>query len=92
MSGSNTNGERKRVGQPSRYLNGGENTLVSRSRNPGENLELHGQWPYEQLLRMDADFITAMERAFHSGRELRASASACERPDAGDRDRLLLAS
>jgi len=70
-------------GQPSRYLNGGASLLVRRPRNPGENLAQVGAWTREQLVRMDSDFVTAMERAFARGRERRP---ACF-PAAGSRIR-----
>jgi len=74
---------RKR-GQASRYLNGSENALVARPRHPGEDLEQVGAWSREQLVRMDGDFVAAVEAAIKLGLENRASASACERPGAGD--------
>jgi len=78
----------KRIGQPSRYLNGGSSLLVRRPRNPGENLTQSGDYSRETLLKMDARFCAAMERAISRGLELRSSASARVRPDAGDLDRL----
>jgi len=66
MSGSSANG--KRVGQPSRYLNGGENSLVRRPPCPRESLE-QGTWTPAQLVRMDADFCARMERAIKRGLE-----------------------
>jgi hypothetical protein len=63
--------KRRRV---SNYVNGGSNALVARPRNPGEDLLTSGQWTDEQLQRMDADFVTAMERALKRGHERRASA------------------
>jgi hypothetical protein len=65
---------RKR-GQASRYLNGSESKLVSNPRDfddPG----IIGLWSREQLICMDADFVAALEKAFRSGRESPASASA----------------
>jgi hypothetical protein len=76
---SSANGERRRVGQSSKYLFGGENTLVRRPRHPGENLEQVGAWSREQLVRMDDCFVVAVEAAFRSGLESPASASAVER-------------
>jgi hypothetical protein len=43
---------------------------------------------YRELHLLDRKFVARLERAFANGRENRASASACERPGAGDRDRL----
>src|SRR5258708_29735728 len=54
--------------------------------------EVDGGWTRERLLRMDGDFVAAVEAAFRSGLESPASASACERPSAGDRGRLPVAS
>jgi hypothetical protein len=65
----------KRIGQASRYLNGGANALVRRPPNPGENLQQVGEWPRERLLKMDAQFCAAMERAIARGLEHRSSAS-----------------
>jgi hypothetical protein len=84
---SSANGKRSR-GQPSRYLNGGQNALVRRPPHPGENLEQNGAWTREQLIEMDSRFVARMERAFKRGRELRSSASNQQRPVAGDLDRL----
>jgi len=91
MSSSSANGgERRRVGQLSKYLLGGANALVSRPDHPGEDLERVGIWTPKQLMQMNDRFVAAVERAFRLGREHRASASACERPGAGDRDRVPL--
>jgi hypothetical protein len=79
MSSSTSSG--KRVGQPSRYLNGGASLLARAPNKPGD--ELQGGWTREQLLRMDDCFVVAVEAAFRSGLESPASASACERPGAG---------
>jgi hypothetical protein len=87
MSSAN-GGERRRVGQASKYLLGGENSLVHRPPRPGENLERVGEWSRERLIKMDQRFCAAVERAFRLGRENRASASADMRAGAGDRDRL----
>jgi len=83
---------KRRSGRSSRYLNGGSNALMRRAAGARENLEQHGGWTPEQLIRMDSRFVAAVERAFRLGRENRASASACQRPGAGDRDRLPMAS
>jgi hypothetical protein len=82
-NGANGGGSTRRH-RVSNYLRGGENSLVAKPRNPGEDLVTSGQWPREQLVEMDSDFVTAMERAFRSRRESPASASPCERPRAGD--------
>jgi len=83
MSSSSANGgERKRVGQSSRYLNGGQNALMRAPNKPGD--ELQGGWTREQLLRMDDCFVAAVEVAIRLGLENRASASAWERPGAED--------
>jgi hypothetical protein len=84
--------QRRRRGQPSRYLNGGQNALVRRPPHPGENLEQVGAWTREQLLQMDHRYVGAVEAAIRLGLENRASACACERPGAGHRDRLSMAS
>jgi hypothetical protein len=76
----------KHVGQSSRYLNGGTNALMRGPFKPGDDQV--GTWTPAQLIRMDADFVTAMERAFARGRELRSSASKQRRPVVGDLDRL----
>jgi hypothetical protein len=77
---------KRRRGQSSRYLNGGTNALMRAPNKPGD--EVQGGWTREQLLRMDDCFVVAVEAAIRLGLENRASASACERPGAGDRDRL----
>jgi hypothetical protein len=59
---------RKR-GQASRYLNGGTNALMRAPSAPGD--ELQGGWTREQLLRMDGDFVAAIERAIARGLERR---------------------
>jgi len=43
------------------------------------------------FIEMDERFCVAVEAAFRSGLESPASASACEPPGAGNRDRLSLA-
>ena len=73
---------KRRCGRPSRYLNGGSNALVRAPSKPGD--ELQGGWTREQLLRMDDCFVVAVEAAFRLGLESPASASAVERPGAGD--------
>jgi len=62
---------RKRVGQQSRYVNGGENSLVRRPPRPRENLEQIGAFTPAQLVRMEADFCARMERAIARGLERR---------------------
>ena len=79
---------RKR-GQSSRYLNGGTNALMRAPCEPDDGVGLYTR---EQLLRMDGDFVAAVEAAIRLGLENRTSASACKRPGAGDRDRLSIAS
>jgi len=59
-------------------------------QQPGD--EQNGEWPREQLERMDANFCAAMERAIERGFEHRDSAGNQQRPGAGDLDRLELAS
>jgi hypothetical protein len=85
-----SNGSGRRRGQQSRYLNGGVSALARGKAQPGDELE--GTWTREELQRMHDRFVAAVEAAFRSGLESTASASACERPGAGDRDRLSLAS
>jgi hypothetical protein len=80
---------KRRRGRPALHQNGGS-LLVRAPSKPGD--ELQGGWTREQLLRMDADFVAAVEAAIRLGLENRASASACERPGEGDRDKLSLAS
>jgi hypothetical protein len=80
---------RRKCGQVSRYLNGGTNALMRETQPEDRQV---GEWPRERLLKMDAKFCAAMERAFKRGRELRSSASGQQRPGAGDRDRLSMAS
>jgi hypothetical protein len=72
---------RRRRGQPSRYLNGGTNALMRAPAQRGD--ELKGGWTREQLIRTDGDFVAAVEAAIRLGLENRASTSACERPGAG---------
>jgi hypothetical protein len=74
--------DKRRRGRPSRYLNGGTNALMRAPSAPGD--ELQGGWTREQLLRMDDRYVAAVEAAIRLGLENRASASACERPGAGD--------
>jgi hypothetical protein len=80
MSGSGANGKRR--GRSSRYLNGGISALLRGRAQPGD--ELQGTWTREELLRMHDRFVAAVEAAISLGLENRASASACERPRAGD--------
>jgi len=79
---------KRRRGGASRYLNGGANSLMGPSE-PDDRLLPYSR---EQLARMDARFTARLERAFRLGRELRSSASNQQRPEAGDLDRLSLAS
>ena len=64
----------KRIGQSSRYLNGGTNALMRAPSKPGD--ELQGGWTREQLLRTDDCFVVAVEAAFRLGLESPASARA----------------
>jgi hypothetical protein len=80
---------KRRSGRTSLHFNGGS-LLVRAPSEPGD--EQNGGWSRVQLIRMDSAFVAALERAFHRGLEQRTSASACQRPGAGDRDRLSLAS
>ena len=76
--------EKRRRGGASWYFNGnGGSRLMSRAAGARKNLE-RATWTRERLLAMDADFCARLERAFQLGRENRNSASACERPGAGD--------
>ena len=69
MSRSRANGgERRRVGQQSRYLNGGQNALMRGPFEPGD--EIAGEWTHEQRIRMDRKFVARLERAFRRGSEL----------------------
>ena len=61
--------DQRRRGQPSRYLNGGTNALMRAPSAPGD--ELQGGWTREQLLRMDGNFVAAIERAIARGLERR---------------------
>jgi len=56
---------RKPGGQPT--LDGSK--LVNAGYERGD--ELQGQWPREQLVRVDADFCARMERAIERGLEKR---------------------
>jgi hypothetical protein len=78
---------KRRRGRSSRYLNGGVSALQRGRAQPGDEA---ATWTREELLQMDDDFVSAVEAAIARGLENRASASACERPGAGDRDRLSL--
>jgi hypothetical protein len=73
--------DRRRRGRPALHQNGGS-LLVRAPSKPGD--EVQGGWTREQLLRMDDCFIVAVEAAFRLGLESPASASAVERPAAGD--------
>ena len=67
-----------RPGRPS--LNG--RSLLARAPcAPNDGV---GPYTREQLLRWDGDFVAAVEAAIRLGLENRASASAVERPGAGD--------
>ena len=79
----------QRPGRTSRYLSGGVSALLRGRAQPGDEA---ATWTREELLRMDDRFVVAVEAAIRLGVENRASASACERPGAGDGDRLALAS
>ena len=83
MSGGDT---KRRRGGMSRYLNGGENALMRRPPRHRENLEQNGGWSRDQIIRMDSDFVSAVERAIKCGLERRSSAGDQQRPDAGDLD------
>ena len=72
---------KRRRGRPALHQNGGS-LLVRAPSKPGD--ELQGGWTREQLLRIDECFIVAVEAAIRLGLENRASASAVERPGAGD--------
>jgi hypothetical protein len=76
---------RRNCGQASKYLNGAHNKLMIEGQ-PGD--QQVGEWPRERLIKMDAKFCAAMERAFKRGHEQRSSASNQQRPGAGDLDRL----
>ena len=71
---------KRRRGQASRYLLGRENALMG----PSEPDYRFGPYTPEQLIAMNDRFVAAVERAFRSGRESPASASAVERPGAGN--------
>jgi hypothetical protein len=80
---------KRRRGRPALHQNG-RSLLVRAPSKPGD--ELQGGWTREQLLRMDDCFVAAVEVAMRLGLENRASACACERRGADDRDRLSIAS
>jgi hypothetical protein len=63
------------------YTNG-RSLLARAPSKPGD--ELQGGWSREQLVRMDGDFVAAVEAAFRSGLESPTAASACQRPGARD--------
>ena len=69
---SNDSSSGKR-GQLSWHLNGGGSVLVRTEPQPGDEQE--GGWSRARLLRMDADFVAAMERAFKRGKESRQAAA-----------------
>jgi len=75
---------KRRRGGMSRYLNGGTNSLMRRAAGARQHLEQNGGWSYEHFVRLDSDFVSAVEAAFRSGRESPASASGCVRAGAGD--------
>jgi hypothetical protein len=58
----------KRVRRPEPYMCGKDCPP-----QPGD--EAVGGWSREQLIRMDADFVAQVERAFESGSERRQSAA-----------------
>ena len=73
MSNSTVPGQNR--GQKSRYLNGSASLLVSRAPidvNDG------GGWSREELMRMDADFCAAVERAIAQGLESPAAVRATQ--------------
>jgi len=51
----------------------GQSLLANAECQPGD--ELTGEWPREQLAKMDVRFVERMERAFARGHERPASAS-----------------
>jgi hypothetical protein len=63
-----SNGKRRRVVVRPYSLRASE-TRQAAQPEPGD--ELVGGWPREQLIRMDADFCAAMERAISRGLERR---------------------
>ena len=56
---------KRRRGRPSRYLNGGTNALMRGPNKPGD--EIVGEYTRERLIKMDARFCAAMERASSGG-------------------------
>jgi hypothetical protein len=60
-------------GQLSWHLIGSGSALVRAPYEPGD--EQQGEWSRKQLLRMNTNFTTAMERAFKRGTEHRESAA-----------------
>jgi hypothetical protein len=62
--------------KPGGYKNG-FSRIACEPCEPGD--ELDGAWPYEQLVRMDARFVSAVERAIEAGRERRAAAQTSAR-------------
>jgi hypothetical protein len=64
-------------GARSRHLTGAGSNLVSRA--PLESDDSAGTWTYEELKRMDAAFVAAVEVAFRLGLESPAAAAATQR-------------
>ena len=56
-------------GSASRYYSGNGSKLTNAPAGRKENLERDGEWSYEQLIRMDANFRKRLERAFARGLE-----------------------
>jgi hypothetical protein len=63
--------DQRRRGRPALHQNGGS-LLVRAPSKPGD--ELQGGWSREQLIRMDSDFVVAVERAIAAGKESRQAA------------------
>jgi hypothetical protein len=76
MSNFSVPGENR--GGKSRHLNGGASLLVSQAPIEPDDL-----WSREQLIRMDSDFVAAVERAIAQGLEQRRSAGNQYRPRRG---------
>jgi hypothetical protein len=57
----------RKPGQASRYLNGGGSLLARAPTEPDDAQQ--GEWPRKKLLKMDAEFCAAMERAISRGLE-----------------------
>jgi len=62
-------------GQASKYLNGGGSLLFSRAPI---DVDDGGGWSREQLIRMDSDFVAAVEAALRVGLESPAAARATQ--------------